>query len=145
MVSASREEISKDSCKSSSSSQANVGFRPSMTFTAYGETAEWQAGSPVDLFFLFDATSSQNKQLTDMVEQAKKIIKLFAKPNPNNPSDESWKDACHVTSALFQGPTLRLMCAEKVNKKPISQTIWGSYTQSYASTAKQNEFEYKNI
>ena len=51
---------------------------------------------PVDLFFLFDASASQDSQIQDMLEQAKEIVKKFAGDSDN-------KDVCHVGSALFLG------------------------------------------
>lgn len=59
VVSSVREELAKDKSKSKYASQSNVGFRPSMTFTAESEGGEFVPGSsPVDLFFLFDASAS---------------------------------------------------------------------------------------
>ena len=85
---------------SKDSENANVGFRPSMTFTGHSE------GVPenVDLFFLFDASASNDSQIKKMVEQANKIVKEYA-------GDDKHKDRCHVGSALFLGPTIHMMCA----------------------------------
>ena len=64
VVSASREEISMDSNKSKHGKSPNVGFRPAMTFTAEddGDVSEGTQ-EPIDLFFLFDASSSQDSQI----------------------------------------------------------------------------------
>ena len=76
-----------------------------MTFTVEGdEPSSTVIGQPIDLFFLFDASASQNNQITEMLDSAKKIVKKFA-------GDSSNKDICHVGSALFMGPTIRLMCS----------------------------------
>ena len=76
-----------------------------MTFTVEGdEPPSTVIGQPIDLFFLFDASASQNNQITEMLDSAKKIVKKFA-------GDSSNKDICHVGSALFMGPTIRLMCS----------------------------------
>lgn len=105
VISSAREKIAANESKSQNSAQANVGFRPSMTFTVEGEESPSTAiGQPIDLFFLFDASASQNNQITEMLNSAKKIVKKFA-------GDSSNKDICHVGSALFMGPTIRLMCS----------------------------------
>ena len=57
----------------------------------------------MDLFFLFDASASQDGQITKMLESAKKVVRMFAGNQKN-------KDMCHVGSALFLGPTVRMMC-----------------------------------
>ena len=44
-----------------------MGFRPSMTFTVEKEKTVYDA-KPVDLFFLFDASSSQDSQVGEMIE-----------------------------------------------------------------------------
>lgn len=76
-----------------------------MTFTVEGEESYSTAkGQPIDLFFLFDASASQNNQITKMLNSAKEIVKKFA-------GDSSNRDICHVGSALFMGPTIRLMCS----------------------------------
>lgn len=56
-----------------------------------------------------------------MVDSAKKIVKFFA-GSPSNNNDLEQQDICHVGSALFLGPRLRLMCAKKVKK--VTQHAW---------------------
>ena len=74
----------------------------------------------MDLFFLFDASASANGQLSTMLNQAKEIIKKFATVN---------EDDCHVGSALFLGPTLRMMCAQS-GGNATADVFWryGPYT-----------------
>lgn len=86
-----------------------------MTFTSLGEGG-WEIGKPVDLFFLFDASASQDNQINEMLESAKGIVKIFA--------DETSEDKCHVTSALFMGPEIKLMCAKELTTEPLQQTLW---------------------
>ena len=111
VLASSREGINVDSCQSSHASQANVGFRPSVTFTEERQldvqTTDITNTSDIDLFFLFDASASQNNQINDMVDQAKQIVNLFA-------GDSLHKDRCHVGSALFLGSTIKFMCAANV-------------------------------
>ena len=70
IISPSREPIGDKECRSMHGTQANVGFRPSMVFTVEDDGSAFAEGSPVDLFFLFDASASQNNQIHNMVEQA---------------------------------------------------------------------------
>ena len=74
----------------------------------------WDAGQPVDLFFLFDASASQDNQIKEMLESARGIVGMFAGEVGNstgNKTPDELKDQCHVTSALFLGPTIKFMCA----------------------------------
>ena len=69
VTSSAREGISRDSSTSEYGTQSNVGFRPSMTFTAENEGGSFTPGvDPVDLFFLFDASSSQDSQIKNMLK-----------------------------------------------------------------------------
>jgi len=87
-----------------------------LTFTAENEGGSFERGNtPVDLFFLFDASASQNNQMGKMLESAKQIVKMFA-------GDENNKDICHVGSALFLGNNIQLMCSSQIDT--LSQTIW---------------------
>ena len=59
VVSAAREDLNRSESKSKYGTQSNVGFRPSLTFTAESEGGVFTPGvTPVDLFFLFDASAS---------------------------------------------------------------------------------------
>jgi hypothetical protein len=60
--------------------------------------------TPVDLFFLFDASASQDGNIQEIVKQCKSIIAKYA-------GDEANKDVCHVGSALFLGPNVKMMCS----------------------------------
>ena len=59
-----------------------------------------------------------------MVEQANEIVKLYAGDATNNDNDDI-KDKCHVASALFLGPTIHMMCGQKVND--VRQTAYCRY------------------
>lgn len=121
VICSSREELAPDRFKSKYATQANVGFRPSMIFSAENEGSSFEFHtSPVDLFFLFDASASQNNQITRMIESATDIVRMFA-----GYSDTGTYDICHVGSALFLGPTLRFMCAHKCAE--YTQIKYGSY------------------
>ena len=56
------------------------------------------------MFFLFDASSSTDNQINEMVEQSNEILKELATENPNS--------KCTVGSALFLGPSIRMMCCD---------------------------------
>ena len=121
VICSSREELAPDRFKSKYATQANVGFRPSMIFSAENEGSSFEFHtSPVDLFFLFDASASQNNQITRMIESATDIVRMFA-----GYSETGTYDICHVGSALFLGPTLRFMCAHKCAE--YTQIKYGSY------------------
>ena len=93
-----------------------MGFRPALVYDAQRLPTEFNPQtSPVDLFFLFDASASQDSQIQEMLKQAKEIVKLFA-------GDSANKDICHVGSALFLGPNIRLMCSKKIKEE--TQTLW---------------------
>jgi hypothetical protein len=81
----------------------------------------------VDLFFFFDATTTQQKEIDYMLNSAKEIVRQFA-------GDSNNKDICHVGSALFQGPTARLMCGQQVADLTVnclySETVLSGYPQS---------------
>ena len=76
-------------------------------FTSESEAGGFTPGEdPVDLFFLFDASASQNNKLKEMMDSAKNIVKMFS--GTRNTKD---KDICRVGSALFLGPRVRMMCS----------------------------------
>ena len=127
-ISPARQKIGRGKSNSTGSSQSNVGFRPSMTFTAYGESGSTVETGPVDLFFLFDASASNDSQIQKMVEQANEIVKLYAGNATDNDNDDI-KDKCHVASALFLGPTIHMMCGQKVND--VRQTAYCRYQYSF--------------
>ena len=104
-----------------------------MVFTQEDETAVFKLGEPIDLFFLFDASASQDSEITRMLDSAKDIVKMFA-------GDEKSKDTCHVGSALYLGPTVRMMCSAIWDT--LSQTVWqmttskkDNYRSGYVSNA----------
>ena len=75
VTSAAREGLERDKSKSKYGTQSNVGFRPALTFTAENEGGSFTPGeTPVDLFFLFDASASQDNQIHQMLESAQKIV-----------------------------------------------------------------------
>lgn len=76
-----------------------------MTFTVGDDDGGYVVGQPIDLFFLFDASASQDSEVTRMLDSAKDIVKMFAGTEDN-------KDNCHVGSALYLGPTIRFMCSQ---------------------------------
>lgn len=116
VTASSREPLSRDISMSKYATQSNVGFRPSLTFTAENEGGTFTPGKdPVDLFFLFDASASQDNQIEDMLKSAQKIVEMFAGDSEN-------KDICHVGSALFLGNNIKLMCSNQVDT--VEQTIW---------------------
>lgn len=128
VISPSREDISQNSSKSRNSEQSNVGFRPSLTFTSENSGGNFTPGrDPVDLFFLFDASASQDNQVSEMLESANEIVKMFS-------GDSSNRDLCHVGSGLFLGSNIHLMCSAQcdVRKQVIwddiqnENTIWGT-------------------
>ena len=69
----------------------------------------------MDLFFLFDASASQDNQIQEMLNQAQKIVEMFS-------STDTTKDICHVGSALFMGNNIKLMCSAQVDT--VEQTVW---------------------
>lgn len=135
-ISPARESIGREQNKSKNATQENVGFRPSMTFTAYGESGSTATTGPVDLFFLFDASASNDSQIQKMVEQANEIVKLYAGKVTDGNDNDDIKDKCHVASALFLGPTIHMMCGQKV--KDVSQTAYCRY-QYTVSTDKRGD------
>lgn len=48
-----------------------------MTFTVEKEETKYDT-RPVDLFFIFDASASQDSQISEMIKSAEGIVKLFA-------------------------------------------------------------------
>lgn len=128
VVSAVREGLERNKSKSQYGTQSNVGFRPSLTFTAESEGGGFTPGTtPVDLFFLFDASASQDSEINKMLDQAKKIVAMFA----GNGNDEAKnRDICHVGSALFMGNNIKLMCSNQVDT--LEQTIWSESKNTVA-------------
>ena len=108
VLSSTREKLERGKYKSKYGTQANVGFRPSLIYSATDEGG-WTNGEPVDLFFLFDASASQNNQIGEMVETAKDIVRYFA-------GDKDNKQTCFVGSALYMGYDAKLMCFRKCNE-----------------------------
>ena len=73
VVSAVREGLAKDQSRSEHGTQSNVGFRPSLTYVAENEEegGEFTFGeTPIDLFFLFDASASQDTEMNQMLKSA---------------------------------------------------------------------------
>lgn len=131
VISPSREGIEPDKNKSQFGTQANIGFRPSLTFTSEGEGDGFDDGSKIDLFFLFDASGSQDSEIQTMVEQSHKIIAKFASTSDS--------DKCHVGSALFMGPQIHIMMGDKVGGKVV-QDAWSyaEYTIRHGTDIKSN-------
>ena len=101
VISPSRQGLDISKNKSEFGSQENVGFRPSLTYTK----ERVQGGDEdLDVFFLFDASSSTDNQINEMIEQSNEILKELATENQNA--------KCTVGSALFLGPSIRMMCGE---------------------------------
>lgn len=73
----------------------------------------------MDVFFLFDASSSTNNQIQEMIEQSNEILKKLA------PDESSVK--CTVGSALFLGPSIRMMCGDS----PSDWTCPGTFKTYY--------------
>ncbi len=83
-----------------------------MVFTADFMDSGFTAGTtPVDLFFLFDASMSTGPVVQQMVNSANAIAKMFAPKISGNSPSAADKEICHVGSALFLGPKIRLMCS----------------------------------
>ena len=123
VVSAVREDLARNESRSKYATQSNVGFRPSLTFTAENEGGVFVPGeTPVDLFFLFDASASQDTEMQIMLQSALKIVDMFS-------SSDSEKDVCHVGSALFLGNNVRLMCSNQVDT--IEQSLWAERYNYY--------------
>ena len=71
VVSAVREGLEKNKSQSEYGTQSNVGFRPALFFTAENEGGTFTPGTtPVDLFFLFDASASQDTEMQKMLNSA---------------------------------------------------------------------------
>lgn len=116
VVSSVREDLARNESRSKYATQSNVGFRPSLTFTAENEGGVFVPGeTPVDLFFLFDASASQDSEIKTMLHSALKIVDMFS-------SSDTGKDVCHVGSALFMGNNVRLMCSNQVDT--LEQSAW---------------------
>lgn len=116
-----------------------MGFRPALEFTAERERGQFNPGEdPIDLFFLFDASASQNNTITEMLNAAKRIVQYFSGKVDNQiinaakeqgstdeqraaaAKEEEKKNLCHVGSALFLGSTIKFMCSkEYLSKKPL--------------------------
>lgn len=161
VISPSREGLTWNQFKSKFGTQANVGFRPAMVYTeelgVSGGGNGWEDGTtPVDLFFLFDASSTQDNQISEMVESARKIVRMFATrieneadiPRGSNPVTYTSNQGCFVGSALFLGPQIRLMCSNLLGSATLKQFVtkprvttngkqwsgWGTDDKSYADS-----------
>ena len=136
-ISPSREGLAYNQCQSQFGTQANVGFRPSLTYTVEPSSITMQgSGEPVDLFFLFDASASQDNDIQQMIDKANEIVRFFAGTEEN-------RDQCHVGSALYLGPTFRLMCSKQVHQH--KQMIWWSSNyeaQEDWTTKKKGEYRH---
>ena len=105
-----------------------------MVFSAEGETSP---DGPVDLFFLFDASASQDNQIEEMIRQSENIIKKFA-------GTSSEKDKCRVGSALFLGPNMRLMCGQHLQGQDITRPAIYSISTPVISKKGGNSYRYTN-
>lgn len=81
---------------------------------------------PVDLFFLFDASASQNNKLNEMMESARNIVRMFSATKDNRE-----KDICRVGSSLFLGPRIRMMCSHLLKTFEDQWWYYYSYTREY--------------
>lgn len=117
-ISPAREQLDWEEFRSQYATQANVGFRPSMIYTADGASSFAMGVDPVDLFFLFDASASQTSQIGAMLTSAQNIVKMFAGVG------ESRKNLCHVGSALFLGPRIRMMCGSLDNYDESTEPVF---------------------
>ena len=71
VISPVREGLEKNKSQSEYGTQSNVGFRPALMFTAENEGGTFTPGvTPVDLFFLFDASASQDSEMKAMLHSA---------------------------------------------------------------------------
>lgn len=80
------------------------------------------------MFFLFDASLSQNNQIGDMIDSATNIIRQFAPTYTKTVSIDEQKEQlkqpnCLVGSALFLGPTIRLMCSQQYGTATYKQFV----------------------
>ena len=118
VISPSREGLEYNKCQSKYGTQANVGFRPSLTYTYDSAilTSNSENTGPIDIFFLFDASSSQNNNIKEMVDSARNIVKYYA----GTAEHKSW---CKVTSALFMGPSIRMMLSHRFKSKLLNQFV----------------------
>lgn len=164
VISPSREGLTWDEFKSEYGTQANVGFRPAMVYTeeAGASGGRFEFGSPVDLFFLFDASSTQDDQITEMVAAARKIVGMFATEKEYNKiPDGSDKipylsnQGCMVGSALFLGPQIRLMCSHRIGYETLNQFVtlprveddgwtWDGYAGYSFENSRAQEVNYDN-
>ena len=68
VISPVREGLEKNKSQSEYGTQSNVGFRPALMFTSENEGGTFNPGTtPVDLFFLFDASASQDSEMEKML------------------------------------------------------------------------------
>ena len=108
---------------------ANVGFRPTLVYTSDDINTFKFGSTPVDLFFLFDASASQDNQIQAMIDSAQEIIKQFAgDPTKVSGGSQAEKEAkakamCNVGSALFLGPQIRMMCGSLYNEQSGSRYV----------------------
>lgn len=116
VISPSREGLMSNKNQSKFGTQANVGFRPSLTCT---RERVFDGKEDMDVFFLFDASSSTNNQIQEMIKQSNEILKKLA------PDESSVK--CTVGSALFLGPSIRMMCGDS----PSDWTCPGTFKTYY--------------
>lgn len=70
-----------------------------MVYSSIGESGFTPGTDPVDIFFLFDASASQDSEIVKMINSAQDIVRMFS-------GTTAKKDICHVGSALFLGPTI---------------------------------------
>ena len=139
-ISPSRQGIDKSSCQSASGGPANVGFRPSLVYTHEVKPKTFIPGqSQVDLFFLFDASASTSDQVGGMIDSARNIVQYFA---ANTDLTTAEKDkVCHVGSALFLGPQIRMMCSNfNTNTDSRCKSVLSAHERYYdAGTADAYE------
>ena len=103
----------------------------------------------MDVFFLFDASSSTDNQINEMVEQSNEILKELATENPNS--------KCTVGSALFLGPSIRMMCCDSPDDWAYTGVVkvrykyWSSHKKTesdpypYGEELKDLDDKFKNF
>ena len=151
VISPTREGLTWDQFKSEFGIQANVGFRPAMVYTEETlvsgkrttEEGSDYSSTPFDLFFLFDASSTQDNQITEMVEAARKIVKMFAptaETAPTGTPNYTTNEGCFVGSALFLGPQIRLMCSNQIGTDTIKQFVTTPRVTDYGAAKKYADY-----
>mgnify|MGYP003290655374 CR=1 FL=1 len=86
----------------------------------------------MDVFFLFDASSSTNNQIQEMINQSNEILKELS------PTDSSVK--CTVGSALFLGPSIRMMCGDSPSDWTSTETFKTYHKRFQSVTGSKRDY-----